>query len=364
MSKIQILIDELCPEGIGFGNLGDFSEIYTGTQLNKTKMFDEGKYPVLNGGINPSGRYDEYNEDAETIAVSQGGASAGFVNFMREPFWAGAHCFIIKPIRKKVLNRFIYFILKQNQDKLMNAKLGAGIPGLKRGELKSLKIPIPPISVQEEIVKILDHFTYLDLELKNELKARKKQYNYYRQKLLNYDHLETKPIGDIVVNISSGKNKTKSKNGNYPVYGSTGIIGFSDSFNYTGKKILVARVGAYAGKVNRIDGEYDVSDNALIINLKENYDIDFMYYFLINENLNQYAKGGGQPLITGKQLKELKVPIIPLSEQERIVEILNKFDTLVNDKPNGLPAEIAARKKQYKYYREKLLTFKENIITA
>ncbi len=85
---------ELCPEGVEFKELGEICDIKTGTQLNKTAMFNEGKYFVLNGGINPSGRYDEYNTESNTITISQGGASAGYVNFVLEKFWAGAHCFV------------------------------------------------------------------------------------------------------------------------------------------------------------------------------------------------------------------------------------------------------------------------------
>nr|DAL85797.1 MAG TPA: hypothetical protein [Caudoviricetes sp.] len=98
-------------------------------------MFNTGRYPVLNGGVSPSGRYDRYNTGANTIAISQGGASAGYVNFIREKFWAGAHCFIINNVQDKLLNKFIYYVLKANQYVFMNAKQGAGIPGLNRKEL-------------------------------------------------------------------------------------------------------------------------------------------------------------------------------------------------------------------------------------
>lgn len=181
-NKIEKLINELCPEGIEFKELGDVADINTGSQLNKTDMFDEGKYLVLNGGITPSGRYDDYNTESNTITISQGGASAGHVNFITENFWAGAHCFVVKPNEKVVLKRFVYFILKQAQYKLMESKMGAGIPGLSKNKVESVKIPIPPIPIQEEIIKILDSFT----ELEAELEARKKQYEYYREKLLTF----------------------------------------------------------------------------------------------------------------------------------------------------------------------------------
>jgi type I restriction enzyme S subunit len=148
-------------------------------------------------------------------------------------------------------------------------------------------------------------------------------------------------------------------NGVYPVYGSTGIIGYSDSYEYDKDYILVARVGANCGFVHKASGKYNVSDNTLIIKLKKDCDKQFFYYLLVSMNLNIYAVGGGQPLITAGKLKELTIPIPPLEEQERIAAILDRFDTLTSDITSGLPAEIEARRKQYEYYRDKLLTFKE-----
>ena len=128
---------------------------------------------------------------------------------------------------------------------------------------------------------------------------------------------------------------------------------------YEKKQILIARVGANAGYVHIANGQYDVSDNTIILELKDDILFQYVYYTLLNMNLNQYAKGGGQPLVTAGQIKKIKIPVPSLSEQERIVQILDRFDKLCNDISEGLPAEIEARRKQYEYYRDKLLTFKE-----
>lgn len=158
--------------------------------------------------------------------------------------------------------------------------------------------------------------------------------------------------------IKSGKNKNRSVEGIYPIYGSTGIIAFSDSFVYDKKQMLIARVGANAGFVHIADGKYDVSDNTLIFDIKRDFNFSYIYYLLTEMHLNKFAKGGGQPLITANVIKKQKVPIPPLSEQERIVSILDRFEALTTDLQSGLPAEIEARRKQYEYYREKLLSFK------
>lgn len=162
-----------------------------------------------------------------------------------------------------------------------------------------------------------------------------------------------------IAKISSGKNRNKSDVGTFPVYGSTGIIAYCENFIYATPQILIARVGT-AGFVHIAVGKYDVSDNTLIVSIEDRnkYDFKYVYYLLSNMQLNKLAKGGGQPLITATDIKKLLIPIPPLAEQQRIVSILDKFETLVNDLSQGLPAEIAAVQEQYEYYRNKLLTFK------
>ena len=236
--------------------------------------------------------------------------------------------------------------------------------------LATFQIPIPcpdnpdrSLAIQAEIVRILDTFTELTADLTVELTAeltdRKKQYNYYRDRLLTFEkgEVEWKTLGEICINISSGRNKDRSDVGIYPVFGSTGIIGRTNNKVYEKEQILVARVGANAGRVNIAQGEYDVSDNTLIIQNKENIVLKYLYYILVNMNINQFAKGAGQPLVTASQLKNIQIPLPPLEEQSRIVAILDKFDTLTTSISEGLPREIALRQKQYEYYRDLLLSF-------
>jgi len=158
---------------------------------------------------------------------------------------------------------------------------------------------------------------------------------------------EALKLADISVSINSGKSKTKSEFGSkYPIYGSTGIIGFSLKPDYKGEKILVARVGANAGTINIVDNEYCVSDNTLMIQLNSKIDFKFIYFFLKHSNLNKLIFGSGQPLITGTQLKNLTIPLPPTrAEQTAIATALNDADSLIQK-------------------LELLLTKKKNIKTA
>ena len=363
MSRIEELIEKLCPDGVEFKTLDKVCSVETGSQLNKDSLLEIGEYPVMNGGINPSGYWNEYNTKKDTIIISQGGASAGFTQYMTTPFWAGAHCYRVKLLDLSVNYKYLYYFIKNNQSSLIQNQVGAGIPSVSRTTLYKLQIPVPPVEIQEEIVKILDNFTELTAELTAELTVRKQQYEYYRDSLLTFSKddssVQWMNLGDISNKIFSGKNLNRTENGTYTVYGSTGAIAKTDNYVYDKEQILVARVGANAGFVYIASGKYDVSDNTLIVDLDENKCMKFIYYILVNLNLRRFAKGGGQPLITAGQLKEIEIPIPSIEKQKQIVEILDNFSKLCEDISGGLPAEIEARQKQYEYYRDKLLTFKE-----
>ena len=178
--------------------------------------------------------------------------------------------------------------------------------------------------------------------------------------LLQGAPIEWKRLGEVAI-IFSGRNKVRSENGKYPVYGSTGLVGCTDCCDYTTEQLLVARVGANAGYVHIASGEYAVSDNTLIVQNSNCLLRKFLYFFLVYSELNKLRKGGGQPLITGTQLKELFVPLPPLHVQEKIVEVLDKYTALENELEAKLKIELALRKKQYTYYRNKLLTFGEEV---
>ena len=335
--------------------LSDVADVYTGKQLNKSDMSNDGLYAVMNGGIEPSGYTNNYNEEENTITISQGGASAGYVNWNSEKIWIGAHCYAIHPIKNKINNRYLYFVLKEKQEVLMQSKQGAGIPGLNRSIIQKLYIPLPHTNVQKRIVEILDSFTNLIDALNEELSLRQKQFEYYREKLLTFDDNTNMQKICNFATIQSGKNKERTDNGQFPLFGSTGLISRTNISVYEGDYILIARVGANAGFTYRVNGKFDVSDNTLIVTIIKNntINIDYLYHCLIEQNLNKYAKGGGQPLVTSGELKNISIPIPPLAIQQSIVEKLDAFEFLIS----SLKEEIALRQKQYEYYREKLLTF-------
>lgn len=380
MSRLNDLIAELCPHGVEFKRLGEVVTISKGVQFNKSDMQNRGSFPVINGGINPSGYIEKYNQSENTVTISQGGASAGYVNWLSTKFWAGAHCYVVKP-SDNVINRYVFHFLKSKEKTLQECQYGAGIPALSKATVENLKIPVPPLEVQREIVCILDTFT----ELTAELTARKKQYEYYRDLLLMFDDstsfktissvadsftgLTYKPTDKsdtgvlvlrssniknsrlafddcVFVNMSKIPERTLAKEGDILICvrnGSKELIGKSALIPHTEEQMAF---GAFM----------------TVLRAKSGINQKFLFYIWQSPIVqNKFQSDNAMPInqITKADFNLIKIPVPPLEEQERIVKILDRFDKLCNDLSAGLPAEIAARQKQYEYYRDKLLTFKE-----
>lgn len=150
-------------------------------------------------------------------------------------------------------------------------------------------------------------------------------------------------LGDLV-SVASGRNKVRNDMGKYPVYGSTGIIGLCDDFQYSGDSILIARVGANAGFIHRANGQYDVSDNTLVVECGKEYDFAFAYQQLRGINLNQYVFGSGQPLVTGGLLKKIELSLPPLEEQKKMAEILSVWDKAIEKTEKLIEAKETQKK--------------------
>lgn len=389
MSKLQKLIQKLCPDGVEYSSLGKYIDIYTGIQFNKRDMSEVGTYPVLNGGINPSGFTEKFNEQENTITISQGGASAGYVNWMKCKFWAGAHCFIVKPNINILNKRYLYFLLKNSEQRLMQLKHGAGIPGLNRDKIRNLIIPIPPLKVQEEIVNILNTLTSYSAELQAELQARQEQYEYYRNKLLAFDKFGKESVSWMkmsdIGSFIRGKRfvRTDIVNDGIP------CIHYGDIYTYYGLYATQSKGKLRSELASKM--RYAHKNDVVIVAAGENkedigigvawlgetpaavHDACFIFrsglypqyvsHYLrstyYHKQIVKYVSEGKICSISAKGLGNAIIPIPTYEEQVRIATLLNKFDSLICDLSQGLPAEIFAVQEQYEYYRNKLLSFKK-----
>ena len=321
-----------------------------------------------------------------------------------------AKCFIVDKDNKYTLNqrigafkvysdlmnpKFLFYILNRNKQ-LLRYDNGVDQTNLRKDDILNISIPVPPMEVQCEIVRILDNFTLLTAELTAELTARKKQYEYYRDELLTFEeNFSLVKLGDVCDTVTDyvaagsfgdiAKNVVYKNTVNYAQLVRTVDIKskFTKSefiyvdekaFNYLWRVnldkecIILPNIGVNCGEVYYVTpSDLPHSHNVLgpnAILLRSTVVINkYLFYFFqtpdFQKQLRRIISPAGQTKFNKTELKKIELKIPPLEEQERIVSILDRFDALCNDISIGLPAEIEARRKQYEYYRDKLLSFKE-----
>ena len=372
-----------CP--VEWKELGEVCSVKKGKQLNKNLLTEDGLYPAYNGGQTYSGRTNDYNVEANTITVSQGGASAGFVNFVDTKFWANAHCYYILPDETRVNNRFVYHFVKMNQKYLMDFQHGAGIPALKADKLSKLLLPIPPLEIQEKIVQILDKFTDYVTELTSELTSRKKQYSFYRDTLLSFEdegyQVEWKTLEEVAKDFGRGKSKHRPRN-DARLYGGdipfiqTGDIreagkwieNYSQTYSAFGlqqskqweKGTLCITIAANIAETGLLGFDACFPDSVIGFVANPKFAItEYVYYYLnsIKDYLANKSYGSAQDNLNLSTFSSLKIPVPSLEIQSRIVQVLDNFDTVCHDLNIGLPKEIELRQKQYEYWRNMMFNF-------
>ena len=375
MSTLEALIKELCPNGVEWKTLGDILVRTKGTKITAQQMHElhknNGEIRIFAGGktfadvANGDIPQKDINQQPSIIVKSRGNIE---FEYYAKPFSHKNEFWSYYSDRKDINIKFVHYFLIKNTTYFQRVAEKMQMPQISIPTTDNYKIPIPPLPIQREIVRILDTFTELTAELEAELEARKKQYEYYRDTLLTFgDEVEWKALGEVGNNLDYMR-KPVTKNlrttGKYPYYGASGIVDFVSDYILDGDFLLVSEDGAnlLARKTPiafSISGKAWVNNHAHIIQFEHKTTQRFVELYLSSIDLSDYINTAAQPKITQASLNSIKIPIPPIAEQERIVAILDRFDALTHDIAIGLPAEIAARKKQYEYYRDQLLTFKE-----
>ena len=368
MSKLEELIEQYCPDRVEWKHLEEFCEIKTGKGITKKDSNENGTYPIISGGVTPMGYYHIFNREGRTVTISRVGANAGLVSFIDKRFYLNDKCFSIIP-SNGTNTKFLYYILSAREADIKGMQSEGGVPTINTQKVGSIKIPVPPLPVQEEIVRMLDAFTELQAELQAELQKRLQQYNYYRDFLLSFEgrtDVQWKKLEDLGVNLDRKRKPIasgKRVKGDIPYYGASGIVDYVEGYIFEGDYLLVSEDGA--NLLTRtypiafsIHGKTWVNNHAHVIEFKERATRKYVEYYLNSIDLSPWISAGAQPKLTQDSLNKLTIPIPPLEEQNRIVSILDRFDTLTNDLTSGLPAEMEKRRQQYEYYRDRLLTFK------
>jgi type I restriction enzyme S subunit len=402
MTKSNYLEKLLNGAKVEWKKLGEVADLKRGRVISKRYLEDNvGEYPVYssqtvnNGEI---GKINTFDFNGEFITWTTDGANAGTVFYRKGKFSITNVSGLIKIINTQKLNyKYLFYWLSIESKKHVYS--GMGNPKLMSNQVAKIPIPIPPLPVQQEIVRNLDTFTELTTELTAELTARKKQYEYYRDKLLtpiedngkwflNGKEVEWKTLGEVAEFYGglSGKKKEDFGTGNalYITYKNIfdnieinfdklETVKVSDSENqhevkygdilFTGSSETAEEAGMSSAVTTKFANK--VYLNSFSFGVRFNEDINiipqfskylFRSYFMRTE-IAKTASGVTRFNISKSRFKKIIIPILPLEEQERIVSILDKFDALTNSITEGLPREIELRQKQYEYYRDLLLSF-------
>ena len=386
MGKIDEMIKQLCPEGVKNFTLKELClSIKTG-KLNANAKDEDGIYPFFTCDENPY-RINEYAFDTEAILVTGNGSQVGHINYYNGKFNAYQRTYVLSDFIDKVNIFFVYHFFKAYLKEyiIVNSKKGS-IPYITLPMLQDFEIPLPPLPIQEAIVEILDKFDRLSAELQAELQARKTQYEYYRNQLLTRfapdQQVKEYSLGELgTFTRGTGLQKSDFVEEGFPCIHYGQVHTFYKTFadktkSFTSldlaKKLKKAKKGdliiattsedvcacckatAWLG-----DTEVAISGDSYMYSHSQNP--KYMAYLFQTEEFakqkSKVATGAKVVRVSGEAMAKFRFMFPSLSEQARIVSILDKFEALVNDLSQGLPAEIEAVKEQYEYYRNKLLKF-------
>ncbi|GAA6833063.1 restriction endonuclease subunit S [Helicobacter pylori] len=412
MHKIERLLQTLAPKGVEFKTLEEVFEIKNGytPSKNNPEFWEKGTIPWFrmedireNGRIlkdsiqhiTPKALKGKKLFPKNSIIISTTATIGEHALLIVDSLANQQFTFLSKKANCGIaldMKFFFYqcFLLGEWCKKNTNV---SGFASVDMTAFKKYKFPIPPLEVQQEIVKILDAFTELNTELNTELKARKKQYEYYQNMLLDFNDInqnhkdakmsaktypkrlktllqtlapkgvEFRKLGEVC-EIIRGKRVTKKEildKGKYPVVsGGIGFMGYLNEYNREENTITIAQYGT-AGFVNWQNQKFWANDVCFSVIPKETLINRYLYYVLTNMQNYLYSISNRSAIpysISSNNIMQITIPIPPLEVQQEIVKILDQFLALTTDLLAGIPAEIKARKKQYEYYREKLLSFK------
>ena len=379
MSRLEELIQEYCPDGVTYYKLGDVASVERGKRVIKDQLSQEKGYPVYQNSLAIMGFHTESNYPANTTFVIGAGA-AGEIGYSEVDFWAADDCFPIVG-KGKLVNRYIYHVIMWKKPYLLSKVRKASIPRLSRDYLVNMVIPVPPLPVQEEIVRILDCFTQLTAELQAELALQKQRFSYYKDIIIeNIDKKYYVPLSTIAKQ-ERGKNKGQRITDAFSVT-QKGIIRTTDYFGENTKitsnntsNYYILKPGWFAYSPSRINvGSFNylrVNHDVIISPLNKVFSVDtdkivpeFLYQYMTSTTgfskmlrFREGIEGTGRWHLEFDDMAKMEIPLIPVEKQNKIIDALKNFDVLCNDTLFGLPAEIQARQKQYEYYRDKLLTF-------
>lgn len=390
MSKINELIQTLCPDGVEYKKLGEVAtNMFRGNGIKRDEVTENGTPCVRYGEI-----YTTYDIWFDTCV------SHTDVDGLKSPKYFGYGAVLIAITGESVLDiakstvyvgherclaggdilvveheqnpKYMGYVLSTTdaQDQKRAGKIKSKVVHASAKDLAEITIPVPPLPVQEEIVRILDEYTELEAELEaklsEEIELKQKQYEVYRDELLNDDAYDGYTLPEISENCDNQRKPITSSqrvSGSTPYYGASGIVDYVDGYIFDGEYLLISEDGANLLARSTpiafsISGRTWVNNHAHILKFENYYTQKWVEYYFNSIDLSLYVTGGAQPKLNQKNLNKIVIPVPSLQEQQRIVKILDSFNESIQAMISTLNTELESRKKQYAYYRDQLLTFK------
>ena len=383
MSRIDDLIAEYCPDGVKHQTLGEIGEFIRGNGIQKRDFQDSGFGCIHYGQIytyyglfadhtksfiDPNlaeKRKKAYKGDLviATTSENEEDVCKACAWLGEEPIAISGDAYIFRHHQNpKYISYCFQSELFQSQKKKYIT--GTKVLRVNGDAMAKINVPVPPLPVQEEIVRILDSFSSLEAELEAELEARRKQYTHYRDELLKFERVLIASLGELCKISVGRKNGTAGEFGEYPyVNAGTSMSGFVNEWSEEGDCVTTPSRGQGGmGFVAYQASRFWCGPLCYVMRSKHSdVMIKYVYYYLCSHKADilGLVHEGGTPAINKSELAGLRILVPPFEEQQRIVSILDRFDKLTNDLSSGLPAEIEARHKQYEYYRDRLLSFDE-----
>lgn len=383
MSRIDDLIAEYCPDGVKHQTLGEIGEFIRGNGIQKRDFQDSGFGCIHYGQIytyyglfadhtksfiDPNlaeKRKKAYKGDLviATTSENEEDVCKACAWLGEEPIAISGDAYIFRHHQNpKYISYCFQSELFQSQKKKYIT--GTKVLRVNGDAMAKIHVPVPPLPVQEEIVRILDSFSSLEAELETELEARRKQYTHYRDELLKFERVLIASLGELCKISVGRKNGTAGEFGEYPyVNAGTSMSGFVNEWSEEGDCVTTPSRGQGGmGFVAYQASRFWCGPLCYVMRSKHSdVMIKYVYYYLCSHKADilGLVHEGGTPAINKSELAGLRILVPPFEEQQRIVSILDRFDKLTNDLSSGLPAEIEARHKQYEYYRDRLLSFDE-----
>ena len=317
--------------------LGEVCKVLRGKRLTKSQLSETDGYPVLHGGSMPMGYYTKYNRKANTTVVVNTG-NAGCVFFYDREFWSSDACFSLYP-SENIMDKFLYLYV-YGCERILKGKIRAGaMPTIDATVVENLIIPIPPLSEQNRIVGILDTFTSSIENLKEQIALRRKQFEYYRNRLFSFEEgvFELKTLPEISTNCDRlRKPITGSKRiaGRYPYYGASGIVDYVENYIFDGNYLLISEDGANLLARSTpiafsIEGKNWVNNHAHVLKF-ENKDTQRIVELYLNSiDLTSWISGAAQPKLNQDNLNKIPIPIPDTSRQRTIVQTLDTFESSI-----------------------------------